>query len=122
MLAPMPLNLWSRSQREAVHETVHAHCTNYDLHLVALLISPSENSLHRTTSSFENTETARSDVPPKIHPDEDAWRISLVDEVTEPVIMACDYRALLSEASGRVIILSNFAERRCTGPILPSKV
>ncbi|KAI0281435.1 hypothetical protein BGY98DRAFT_958971 [Russula aff. rugulosa BPL654] len=94
MVAPMPLNLWSRSQREAVHETVHAHCTNYDLHLVALLISPSENSLHRTTSSFENTETARSDVPPKIHPDEDAWRISLVDEVTEPVIMACDYRAL----------------------------
>lgn len=122
----MPLNLWSRSQREAVHETVHAHCTNYDLHLVALVISPTSNSLHGTSPTFENASdsdsTGRLDVPPKIHADEDAWRISVVDEVTEPVIMACDYRTLLSEASGRVIILSNFAERRCSVPILPAKV
>ena len=108
----MPLNLWSRSQREAVHETVRAHCTNYDLHLVALLISS-------TTSPFENSSdsTLRPDVPPKIH--EDAWRISVVDEVTEPVIMACDYSALLSEASGRVIILSNFADRRSSARTHP---
>jgi hypothetical protein len=120
----MPLNLWSRSQREAVHETVHAHCTNYDLHLVALVISPTSNSLHGTSPTFENASdsTGRIDMPPKIHADEDAWRISVVDEVTEPVIMACDYRTLLSEASGRVIILSTFAERRCSGLILPSKV
>jgi hypothetical protein len=118
----MPLNLWSRSQREAVHETVHAHCTNYDLHLVALVISPTSNGT--SPSPFENASdsTDRLDVPPKIHADEDAWRISVVDEVTEPVIMACDYRTLLKEASGRVIILSNFAERRCIGLILPAKV
>lgn len=124
MVAPMPLNLWSRSQREAVHETVHAHCTNYDLHLVALVISPTSNSLHPTSPPFENASnsTERLGAPPKIHAGEDAWRISVIDEVTEPVIMACDYRALLSEASGRVIILSNFAERRCSGLILPAKV
>ncbi len=120
----MPLNLWSRSQREAVHETVHAHCTNYDLHLVALVISPTSNPLHGTGTPFENTSdsTDRLDVPPKIHADEDAWRISVVDEVTEPVIMACDYRTLLSEASGRVIILSNFVERRCSVLIRPAEV
>jgi hypothetical protein len=112
MLAPMPLNLWSRSQREAVHETVRAHCTNYDLHLVALLIS-------NTTTPVS---THRPDVPPKIHPDEDAWRISVVDQVTEPVILASDYKALLSEASGRVIILSNFADRRSSRLILPPMV
>lgn len=126
MVAPMPLNLWSRSQREAVHETVHAHCTNHDLHLVALIISPTSNPLRGTSPpfKFENASdsTERPDVPPGIHADEDAWRISVVDEVTEPVIMACDYRTLLSEASGRVIILSNFTERRCSGLILPAKV
>jgi hypothetical protein len=103
MVAPMPLNLWSRSQREAVHETVRAHCTNYDLHLVALVIS----------------STDRPDVS---HQDQDAWRIGVVDQVTEPVIMASDYSALLSEASGRVIILSNFADRRCSALILPSNI
>lgn len=113
MLAPMPLNFWSRSQREAVHETVRAHCTNYDLHLVALVISTTSNS------PFEN---ASDDVPPKIHADQDAWRISVVDEVTEPVIMACDYSTLLSEASGRVIILSNFADSRCFQLIRPVNV
>lgn len=124
MVAPMPLNLWSRPQREAAHETVHAHCTNYDLHLVALVISPTSNSLHATTPPVQNASdsTERPDVPPNILADEDAWRISVVDEVTEPVIMACDYSALLSEASGRVIILSNFADRRCSELILPVKV
>ena len=106
----MPLNLWSRSQREAVHETVRAHCTNYDLHLVALVITPFENAEHST------------DVPPKIHAAQDAWRISVVDHVTEPVIMACDYSALLSEASGRVIILSDFAQRRSSGLVLQTKL
>ena len=108
----MPLNLWSRSQREAVHETVRAHCTHSHLHLVALVISPTPNSLPGTLD--------RLDVPPKINADEDAWRISVLDAATEPVIIACDYRSLLSEASGRVIILSNFAERRCSGLILPA--
>ncbi len=113
----MPLNMWSRSQREAVHETVNAHCTNYDLHLVALLVSP-------TSTPLENTEdsTERPDGPPNIHADGDAWRISVVDQLTEPVIMACDYRTLLSEASGRVIILSNFAERRSSELVLLPKV
>ena len=104
----MPLNLWSRSQREAVHETVRAHCTNYDLHLVALVISPSS--------------THSPDLSPKIHADQDPWRISVVDQVTEPVIMASDYSALLSEASGRVIILSNFADRPSSALILPYKI
>jgi hypothetical protein len=87
----MPLNLWSRSQRDAVHQTVRAHCTNYDLHLVALVVSPSSTDC------------------PDVY--QDAWRISVLDQITEPVIMAYDYSALLSEASGRVIILSNFADR-----------
>ena len=115
MLAPMPLNFWSRSQREAVHETVRAHCTNYDLHLVALLISTF------STSPFENTHRS-ADLSPKIHPDQDAWRISVVDAVTEPVIMASDYSTLLSEASGRVIILSNFADSRSFQLIRPVHV
>ena len=122
MVAPMPLNLWSRSQREAAHETVHAHCTNYDLHLVALVISPTSNSLHATSPPVENASDPAPPSHSNIHANEDAWRISVVDEVTEPVIMACDYSALLSEASGRVIILSNFADRRCSGLILPVKV
>lgn len=42
--------------------------------------------------------------------EEDAWRNAVLDEVTEPVLMAYDYKELLSEASGRIIILSNFAD------------
>ncbi|KAH9981263.1 hypothetical protein BGW80DRAFT_322020 [Lactifluus volemus] len=43
LVAPMQLNLWSRPQREAVHETVRAHCSAYGLHLVALVISHCPN-------------------------------------------------------------------------------
>lgn len=115
LVAPMQLNLWSRSQREAVHETVRAHCTAYGLHLVALVISPHSKSLHGPSPLFENAldSTERSDVPSGNHADEDTWRTTVLDEVTEPAIMACDYKSLLAEASGRVIILSNFSESRC---------
>jgi hypothetical protein len=58
--------------------------------------------------------TERSGVASEDHIDEDAWRISVLDEVIEPVLMAYDYKALLAEASGRVIILSSFAEGRCS--------
>ena len=58
--------------------------------------------------------TEDSDVASEGHIDEDAWRIGVLDEVIEPVLMAYDYKTLLAEASGRVIILSNFAEGRCS--------
>ncbi len=123
LVAPMQLNLWSRSQRETVHETVHAHCTTYDLHLVALVISPTSRQVRATSPPFENAlhSTEHPDVAPEIHADEDTWRISVVNEVTEPVIMACDYKTLLSEASGRVIVLSNCAERQSSRLILPGQ-
>jgi hypothetical protein len=113
----MQLNLWSRSQREAVHETVRAHCITYDLHLIALVISHDCKPLRGTTLSFLNAPgaTDRSDVSPEGHIDEDAWRISVLDEVIEPVVMACDYKALLAEASGRVIVLTNFAKGPYSG-------
>jgi hypothetical protein len=116
----MQLNLWSRSQREAVHETVRAHCITYDLHLVALVISHDCKPLRGTSTSFLSAldVTDRSDVAPESHIDEDAWRISVLEEVIEPVLMACDYKALLAEASGRVIILTDFAESWCTGLVL----
>jgi hypothetical protein len=62
--------------------------------------------------------TDRSDLAPESRIDEDAWRISVLEEVIEPVLMACDYKALLAEASGRVIILTNFAEGWCSGLVL----
>jgi len=104
----MQLNLWSRSQREAVHETVCAHCKTYNLHLVALVVSHDS----KPSLSFVNMPDAtdRTDLPSKSLIDEDAWRISVLDEVIEPVLMASDYKTLLAEASGRVIILSNFTE------------
>lgn len=124
LVAPMKLNLWSRSQREAVHETVRAHCNANDLHLVALVISSHSKTLRGTSPVFETAldSTERLDIPPETHADEDAWRNSVLDEVTEPVIMACDYKTLLAEASGRVIILTNFAERLCSGLIVLAKV
>jgi len=108
LVTPMQLNLWSRSQREAVHETVCEHCKAYDLHLVALVVSHDS----KPSLSFMNTldATGRTDPPSESPVDEDAWRISVLDEVIEPVLMASDYKTLLAEASGRVIILSNFAE------------
>jgi hypothetical protein len=119
LVAPMQLNLWSRSQREAVHQTVRAHCNTYDLHLVALVISHDSKSPRSTTPSFLNASdtTEPTDVPPDSDSDidEDSWRTSVLDEVIEPVLMACDYKTLLAEASGRVIILSNSAEGRCDG-------
>ncbi|KAI0006063.1 hypothetical protein BJV74DRAFT_801921 [Russula compacta] len=112
LVAPMQLNLWSRSQREAVHETVRAHCNTYDLHLVALVISHDSKPLRGTSLPFLDARDATegTDISPETHIDEDAWRISVLDEVIEPVLMAYDYKTLLAEASGRVIVLSDFAE------------
>lgn len=112
LVAPMQLNMWSRSQRQAVHETVRAHCNAYDLHLVALIVSHDSKSQTGTRPSFMNAldATGRVDGPHGSHLEEDAWRNTVLDEVTEPVLMAFDYRELLVEASGRIIILSNFAD------------
>lgn len=114
LIAPMQLNLWSRPQREAVRETVRAHCSAYDLHLVALVISHDSKSLRDASPSFVDVldATDRADVPSESHGEEDAWRNSVLGEVTEPVLMARDYKNLLAEASGRVIILSDFADGR----------
>ncbi|KAI0256736.1 hypothetical protein BJV78DRAFT_1166651 [Lactifluus subvellereus] len=110
----MQLNLWSGPQREAVRETVRAHCSAYDLHLVALVISHDSKPLRDVSPSFVDVLDATdcTDVPCESHSEEDAWRNSVLDEVTEPVLMARDYKNLLAEASGRVIILSNFADGR----------
>lgn len=59
----------------------------------------------------------RADGPHESHI-EDAWRNAVLDEVTEPVLMAYDYKELLAEASGRIVILSNFADSRCRGFVL----
>jgi hypothetical protein len=119
----MQLNLWSRSQREAVHETVRAHCSAYGLHLVALVISHSPNRQHDASPSFVDTLDAadRADSPRESHSEENAWRNSVLEEVTEPVLMACDYKSLLAEASGRVIILSNFTDGQYCGFIFTSQ-
>jgi hypothetical protein len=110
----MQLNLWSRPQREAVHETIRAHCSAYGLHLVALVISHDSKPPHDASPSFFDTLDAAhcADIPRESHAEEDTWRNSVLEEVTEPVLMACDYKNLLAEASGRVIILSNFADGR----------
>jgi hypothetical protein len=120
LVAPMQLNLWSRPQREAVHETVRAHCSAYGLHLIALVISHSPNRQHDASPSFVGTLDAadRADSPHKSHSKENAWRNSVLEEVTEPVLMACDYKSLLAEASGRVIILSNFTDGQYCGFML----
>ncbi|KAI9510888.1 hypothetical protein F5148DRAFT_491859 [Russula earlei] len=112
LVAPVQLNLWSQSQREAVHATVYAHCKTYDLHLVALVISHNSRPLRGTSLSFIDAPdvTEHTDLPPEVPIGEDAWRISVLDEVIEPVLMACDYKTLLTEASGRVIILSDFSQ------------
>jgi hypothetical protein len=118
----MQLNLWSRPQREAVHETVRAHCSAYDLHLVALVISHDPKPLHDASPSFADTLDAadRADVPHESHGEEDAWRNTVLEEVTEPVLMARDYKNLLVEATGRVIILSNFTDGRYCEITLPA--
>ena len=118
----MQLNMWSRSQRQAVHETVWAHCNAYDLRLVALIISHDPKShLHIGPSSFTNVgdEAGRADEPHESDLDEDAWRSAVLDEVTEPMLMAHDYRALLAKSSGRIIILSNFADSQCDESVAP---
>ncbi len=62
--------------------------------------------------------TGRADGPHHSHLEEDAWRNMVLDEVTEPVLMAYDYRELLANASGRIVILSDFADSRCGGSLL----
>ncbi|KAF8274985.1 hypothetical protein EI94DRAFT_1712126 [Lactarius quietus] len=106
----MQLNMWSRSQRQAVYDTVWAHCNAYGLRL----------SHPRSRPSFVNAldATNRADGLHESNLDENAWRNAVLDEVTEPVLMAYDYRELLAKASGRIIILSNFADSRCGGSVL----
>ena len=116
----MQLNMWSQSQRQAVLDTVSAHCNAYGLRLVALIISHDFKSPPRTEISFMGAldATGRADRPQESGLNEDAWRNAVLGEVTEPVLMAHDYRNLLAEASGRIIILSNFADSRCGGSVL----
>jgi hypothetical protein len=116
----MQLNMWSRSQRQTVHDTVWAHCNAYHLRLVALIISHDSKSHPGTGSSFMNALDATDCAggPHESQLEEDAWRNAVLDEVTEPVLMANDYRELLAEASGRIIILSNFADSWCCGSVL----
>ncbi|KAH9005187.1 hypothetical protein EDB86DRAFT_2882124 [Lactarius hatsudake] len=109
LVAPMQLNMWSRSQRQAVHETVSAHCNAYDLRLVALIISHDSKSHPGTGPSPIDALDATVGTH-ESHLEEDAWRNIVLDDVTEPVLMAYDYRELLAEASGRIIVLSNFAD------------
>lgn len=58
-------------------------------------------------------DTTDADGLHESHLEEDAWRNAVLDEVTEPVLMAYDYKGLLAKASGRIVILSNFADSRC---------
>ncbi|KAH9079444.1 hypothetical protein EDB83DRAFT_1273031 [Lactarius deliciosus] len=109
LVAPMQLNMWSRSQRQAVHETVSAHCNAYDLRLVALIISHDSKS-HPGTGPLPMDALDATVGTHESHLEEDAWRNIVLDDVTEPVLMAYDYRELLAEASGRIIVLSNFAD------------
>jgi hypothetical protein len=77
-----------------------------------LVISHDSKPQHDTSLSFVSAldVTERSGVTSGGHIDEDAWRIGVLDEVIEPVLMAYDYKTLLAEASGRIIVLSNFAQ------------
>lgn len=69
-------------------------------------------------NALDATRTGPADGRHESHLEEDAWRNTVIDEVTEPVLMANDYRELLAEASGRIIILSHFADSRCGGSVL----
>ncbi|KAI9446425.1 hypothetical protein H4582DRAFT_560210 [Lactarius indigo] len=109
LVAPMQLNMWSRSQRQVVHETVWAHCNAYDLRLVALIISHDSKS-HPGTGPLPIDALDATVGTDESHLGEDAWRNTVLEDVTEPVLMANDYRELLAEASGRIVILSNFAD------------
>ncbi|KAI0273662.1 hypothetical protein BC834DRAFT_221108 [Gloeopeniophorella convolvens] len=111
LVAPMQLSLWSRSQRGTVHDTVRAHCSAYGIHLVALIIShdskPPPNSRPPFVAVQDTDPSASVAEGPS---EEDAWRTSVLDEVTEPIVMAYDYKDLLKEASGRVIVLTSFSD------------
>lgn len=96
---PMSLDVWSASQRSRVHETIRTFCSDHDLHLVSLILCATPGG----ALCSEDFLLAHSISLSKC---EDIWRASF-RATTEAIVMAEDYKSMLSEASGKIVVLSN---------------
>ncbi|KAI0050904.1 hypothetical protein FA95DRAFT_1555169 [Auriscalpium vulgare] len=109
LIAPMSLDVFSRSQRERAHETVKAYCDDHALALVALIVCPIPERSRNSPSKLFLHSLIRKPLPAHQTYDvfEDTWRKCVLAGITEPTLVAYDYTGLLRKAFGRVIVVSS---------------
>lgn len=120
LVAPIVLDTQSGTQRTRASETIHAYCDNHSLYLAALVIL----SPHPETSAWNEPASPKDQSPvimtSKRRSDRDLtealmWGDIVSQSIKEPVLLAQDYVEMLSEASGRVIVISTCPEYCSTG-------
>ncbi|KAI0687130.1 hypothetical protein BC835DRAFT_1550884 [Cytidiella melzeri] len=111
LVAPISCDTKSGAQRTHAFETVHAYCVKHSLNLVALVVlSPSspakrEEYRHRLSKPAAHLELRN------VYPSTDWNSIDGLSWI-EPILVIEDYIDMLSEASGRVVLLSH-GQREC---------
>lgn len=115
LVAPIALDTQSGAQRTRASETIHAYCENHSLHLVSLVVL----SPHPETSAW-NEATSYRDQSPEIiaskrRSDRDLtealmWGDIVSQSIKGPLLLVQDYVEMLTEASGRVIVISTCPE------------
>lgn len=94
----MSLDVWSASQRNRVRETIQAFCSEYDLHLVSLILCGTPGATQQSADFL----LAHSVPVGKC----EAVCGASFRAIAEPIIMAEDYKKMLTEASGRILVVS----------------
>jgi len=120
LIAPIIVDISSKTDRLRAYETVKAYCSDHSLHLTALIaFPPTYENLSELT--FPHSAGPHSQEPPtNLHPKflplsiskDDVWQDSVFREITEPVLIIQDYIRLLKKSSGHVIIVSGCSQGR----------
>lgn len=113
LVAPIALDTESGAQRRRASETIQAFCTKNSLHLVSLIVLAPDTTSTRWHNVISRDHKANtSDVPtPKRLADRELARTLVFSDtmarlIKESIVVVQDYIELLSEAAGRVIVVT----------------
>ncbi|KII88670.1 hypothetical protein PLICRDRAFT_41875 [Plicaturopsis crispa FD-325 SS-3] len=124
LVAPISLDISSKSHRQHAYETIKAYCSDHLLHLAALVVlPPTPDDMPSRTASQRHAATSSTDLGlsesrnylPVFLAKDSAWKSLVTREVTEPVLLLRDYIKLLRKSAGRIIMVSGCSDSSITG-------
>lgn len=118
IVAPIALDTESGAQRRRASETIQAFCIKNSLHLVSLIVLSPDTTTTRWHNLTTRGDKATLSEPPTAKRPADrelaqtlVFSDSVARLIKEPVVVVQDYIELLSEAAGRVIVVSSCSHR-----------